>query len=193
MNWINTKIFKNVFSKNFICILMFLFVGTVGLELWNVSNLFPRWIAWEEAAFRDASGQYEIKLNNKKVQVQYGDHLIWNTTKDVKVQIALPADIDRDGQDELVLLCWRKGHYGEVKPIWVKEDETDWVQHIFVYELMQDGVAAKWMSSYIGKDILDMTTETDEKIGSLLKLTDKACEDSIWRWESWGFTRVDMP
>ena len=185
--------FKNVFSKYFVCILIVLFIGIAGLGLWNVANLFPRLIAWEEAAFRDASGQYEIKLKNKKVQVQYGDLLIWNTTKDVKMQKALPADIDCDGQDELVLLCWRKGHYGEVKPIWVKEDETDWVQHIFVYELMQDGVAAKWMSSYIGKDILDMTTEADEKLGSLLKLTDKACEDSIWRWESWGFTRVDMP
>ncbi len=174
-------------------IIIFLSICVIGLGLWNAASFFPHWIVWEEAVFQDTSGKYEMVLKHKKVQVRYAKNVIWSTTKDIKVQKALFADIDCDGQDELVLLCWRKGHYGEVKPIWVKEDETDWVQHIFVYELMQDGVSAKWMSSYIGKDIFDMTAEADETIGNLLKLTDKACEDSIWRWESWGFTRVDMP
>jgi hypothetical protein len=193
MSWIKTKGFKNVFSKYFVCILIVLFIGTAGVGLWNVANLFPHWIVWEKAAFRDTSGQYDIALKHKKVQVRYANNVIWSTNKDIKVQKALSADIDRDGQDELVLLCWRKGHYGDVKPIWVTEDETDWVQHIFLYELTPEEVPAKWMSSYIGKDVFDITAEVDETLGSLLKLTDIAGEDSVWRWESWGFTRVDIP
>lgn len=185
--------FKNVFSKYFVCILIVLFIGTAGLELWHVDEVFPRWIMWKEYAFRDTSGQYEIALKHKKVQVRYANNVIWSTNNDIKVQKVLSSDIDRDGQDELVLLCWRKGHYGDVKPIWVEEDETDWVQHIFLYELTPKDVPAKWMSSYIGKDVFDITAEADETLGSLLKLTDIAGEDSVWRWESWGFTRVDIP
>ena len=192
MNLIKLKIFTKSFIKYFICILIILSVGVVGFRLWNAGTFLPHWIVWESAVFRDASGQYEMVLENKKVQVHHEDQLIWTTTKDVKVQKALCADIDRDGQDELVFLCWRKGHYGDVKPIWEEEDETDWVQHIYVYELMEDGVHAKWMSSYIGKDILDITAHTSEASGSLLHLTDMSGEESIWRWESWGFKRVDI-
>lgn len=193
MNLIKTNIFKKSVIKYFICILFVLAVGAVGLVLWDVGTFLPRWIVWENAAFQDVSGQYEMVLENKKVQVRHADHLIWTTPKDIKVQKALCADIDRDGQDELVLLCWRKGHYGDVKPIWEEENETDWVQHIYVYELMEDEVYAKWMSSYIGKDILDITAHTSEASGSLLHLTDRSGEESVWKWESWGFKRVDMP
>ena len=155
--------------------------------------MLPRWIVWEEGTFPSTSGQYEITLSEKTVWVYYKDKSIWTSEKDVKVQKALFADIDRDGQNELILLCWRKGHYGDVKPIWVKEEAKDWVQHIFVYELMQKGVQAKWMSSYIGKDIVDISVEADEKSGSLLGLTDRSGGESVWRWEDWGFTRVDIP
>lgn len=189
MNLIKTKIFK----KSFICILIILSFGAAGFGLWNAGTFLPHWIVWKSAVFQDASGQYEMILEGKKMRVLYEDNLIWNAPKDVKVQKALSADIDRDGQDELVLLCWRKGRYGDVKPIWEKEDAKDWLQHIFVYELMQDGVHAKWMSSYIGKDILDITAHTSEESGNLLHLTDRSGEESMWRWESWGFKRVDKP
>ena len=103
----------------------------------------------------------------------------------------LSGDIDHDGQDELVLLCWRKGHYGDVKPIWVEEDEQKWVQHIFVYEYVQEDVEAKWMSSYIGRDIADITMQERDTFGTVLCLTETGGERSFWVWESWGFTKIE--
>ena len=191
MSMIKNKNFARDFLKYLIIIVVFLCVVAVGLWLRNISTFLPHWIVWEHGTLPDASGQYEIIFAGKKVRVQYGEDIIWTTEKDVKVQKALSADIDRDGQDELILLCWRKGHYGDVKPIWVEEDEQDWVQHIFVYEFLQEDVQAKWMSSYIGKDILDITARAAETSGRLLCLTDRSGEESVWGWDSWGFVRVD--
>ena len=99
------------------------------------------------------------------MRVSYKDSMIWTTEKDVKVQKALSADIDRD--------------------------EQDWVQHIFVYEFLQEDVQAKWMSSYIGKDILNITARAAETSGDLLCLTDRSGEESVWGWDSWGFTKIE--
>ena len=192
MRVIKYKNFVSAFSKSLIIIVVFLCVGAVGYWLWNSGTFLPQWIVWEYGTLQDASGQYQIILKGKTVRVSYKDSMIWTTEKDVKVQKALSADIDRDGQDELILLCWRKGHYGDVKPIWVEEDEQDWVQHIFVYEFVQENVQAKWMSSYIGKDILDITARATETTGRLLCLTDRSGEESLWAWDSWGFVRVDI-
>ena len=192
MNGINNKYFVKGLLKYLTISVVLLCAGVVGSWLQNVGAFLPQWIVWEHGTFQDGSEQYEIILAGKKVRVQYGEDIIWTTEKDVKVQKALSADIDRDEQDELILLCWRKGHYGDVKPIWVEEDEQDWVQHIFVYEFLQEDVQAKWMSSYIGKDILDITARDLETTGRLLCLKDRSGEESVWTWDSWGFVRVDI-
>ena len=193
MRVIKYRNYVSAFSKCLIIIVVFLGVGAVGYWLWNRGTFLPQWIVWEHGTFQDASGQYQITLTGKTVRVSYKDTMIWTTEKDVKVQKALSADIDRDGQDELILLCWRKGHYGDVKPIWVEEDEDDWVQHIFVYECLEGDVKAKWMSSYIGKDILDVTIKETGNIGCFLCLTDSDGEETLWMWDSWGFTKVNIP
>ena len=191
MNGINNKYFVKGLLKYLTISVVLLCAGVVGSWLQNVGAFLPHWIVWEHGTFQDASGQYQIILKGKTVRVSYKDSMIWTTEKDVKVQKALSADIDRDEQDELILLCWRKGHYGDVKPIWVEEDEQDWVQHIFVYEFLQEDVQAKWMSSYIGKDILNITARAAETSGRLLCLTDRSGEESVWGWDSWGFVRED--
>lgn len=191
MNGINNKYFVKGLLKYLTISVVLLCAGAVGFWLQNVGAFLPQWIVWEHGTFQDASGQYQIILKGKTVRVSYKDSMIWTTEKDVKVQKALSADIDRDEQDELILLCWRKGHYGDVKPIWVEEDEQDWVQHIFVYEFLQEDVQAKWMSSYIGKDILNITARAAETSGDLLCLTDRSGEESVWGWDSWGFVRED--
>ena len=191
MNGINNKYFVKGLLKYLTISVVLLCAGVVGSWMQNVGAFLPQWIVWEHGTFQDASGQYQIILKGKTVRVSYKDSMIWTTEKDVKVQKALSADIDRDEQDELILLCWRKGHYGDVKPIWVEEDEQDWVQHIFVYEFLQEDVQAKWMSSYIGKDILNITARAAETSGRLLCLTDRSGEESVWGWDSWGFVRED--
>ena len=110
--------------------------GAVLYLLWIEGAFLPRWITWEEGSLQDTSGNYEILVENKMISVIYQDSEIWTSPKGVLVQKALSCDIDRDDQDELLLLCWKQGRFGKHKPFWVEKDERKWSQHIFVYEYM---------------------------------------------------------
>ena len=105
------------------------------------------------------------------------------------MQDVLSCDIDNDGMDELLLLCWKKGRYGEHKPFWVEEDEKNWSQHLFVYEYMEEEIRPKWMSSYIGQDVMEMAAREGAPPGIHLLLTSPEGEVSSWFWDSWGFTK----
>lgn len=159
--------------------------------LWSNGVFMPHWIRWESSAFQDASGEYEVVLSHKRVSVTCGDSVIRTSPEGVKVQKALSCDVDNDCQDELVLLCWKRGRYGRLMPVWVEEDEREWSQHIFVYEYTEDEVRPKWMSSYIGQDVADIASNKKEAPYSRLWLTDTDGEMSSWVWDSWGFTKED--
>lgn len=159
--------------------------------LWSNGVFLPHWIRWESSAFQDASDEYEVVLSHKRVSVTCGDSVIWTSPEGVKVQKALSCDVDNDCQDELVLLCWKRGRYGRLMPVWVEEDEREWSQHIFVYEYTEDEVRPKWMSSYIGQDVADIASNQKEAPYSRLWLTDTDREMSSWVWDSWGFTKED--
>ncbi len=79
------------------------------LFLQNGGAFLPRWISWEETAGCNASGEYLFSLSKKSVTVTHANSVIWTSPNNVKVQKALFCDADNDGQDELVLLCWKRG------------------------------------------------------------------------------------
>lgn len=166
-------------------------VGILLYFLWVRGAFLPRWIVWESGTFSARSGQYTISLEQRRVSVHYGNALLWTSTEGVLVQKALSADIDNDGADELVLLCWKRGRYGRYRPFWVEEDERKWSQHIFVYEYASGAVTPKWMSSYIGMDVADMASNGREAPFVRLWLTDQDGEMSSWVWGSWGFSREE--
>lgn len=166
-------------------------LGAICHMPWNRADFLPDWIVWENAAFSDSSGRYEIRLSHKRVQVKYDTTVIWDSPENVKIQKALSCDIDNDHADELVLLCWKVGRYGRHRPFWVEADEDTWSQHLFVYEYSPDAVRPKWMSSYIGQDVADITS--NEKEAPHIRLWFRAPDDgmSSWVWDSWGFTKED--
>lgn len=151
----------------------------------------PRWIQWEECAFEDGSGNYRITLSRKKVTVTCDDIPVWTSPENVKVQVALSADVDNDSEEELVLLCWKMGRYGRNRPFWVKEDKKEWSQHLFVYDYFQGGIRPQWMSSYLGRDLSGIAAHHRADGANRLLFTDLAGETSCWRWDSWGFTLED--
>lgn len=184
----------------------------------SCGNDLPRWIDWKRGTFSDVSGQYEITLKRKTLKVICDTSVIWTAPKDIKVQDAMFCDIDGDGTDELVLLCWKIGRFGASKPFWVEEDEETWSQHIFVYSYDGDQIKPKWISSYIGMDVAEMsatyysgvqTSDTTEQSSGIslqagdtternnrmvrnhLLLTDLDGKMSSWIWDSWGFTKED--
>lgn len=176
---------------------------------WKSGYFLPGWIEWKSGTFAEESGRYEIVLRHRTAQVVYDSSVIWTTPKDIKVQDAMSCDIDGDGADELILLCWKIGRFGSSRPFWVEEDEETWSQHIFVYNYAGDTIKPKWMSSYIGVDVAGMSARdrgaqaagvegaqavnAAEKGGAggrqRLLLTDTEGRMSSWIWDSWGFTR----
>ena len=163
----------------------------------------PDWVMWEESVFADSTGQYEVSLRGKTIQVKSfvdagkdmndvnDTRVIWTSPDAVRVQKALSCDIDNDGADELVLLCWKKGRYGEHKPFWVDQDEASWSQHLFVYEYQAEKISPKWMSSYIGQDVADMISNGKQAPHICLWFRSPDDEMSSWKWDSWGFTKLD--
>ncbi len=159
--------------------------------LWNGGAFLPRWISWTDASQVDSSGKFSFVAKRRAVRVFYEKDEIWQSPVGVKVQKALFCDVDNDGQDELVLLCWKKGRYGKARPLWVEQDERGWSQHLFVYECASDLVKPKWMSSYIGMEVSDIASNEKGVPRNRLLLTDLEGAVSSWAWDSWGFTKED--
>jgi len=185
-------------KKAIIVIMALAAVGAIACFLWKNQALPPRWVEWKSGTFYSHLGEYEIVLSEKTVKVLRRGTVIWTSPEGVKVQEALSCDIDNDCEEELILLCWKRGRYGRHRPFWVEEDEKGWSQHIFVYEYDQGKVRPKWMSSYIGQDVAkmaaggggDMTPGPSGQTNRLW-LTDPEGRISSWLWDSWGFTREE--
>lgn len=152
-------------------------------------NKLPGWITWEERQINDTTKKYEIALSSRAVSVSRSSDkkIIWKSQKGVKVQDILSCDIDGDGNDELILLCWKRGRFGKYRPFWVEQDEKEWSQHIFVYRYAEDQLAPMWMSSYIGQDVIKINAKPDSKQKYYLILTDRNGKNSNWVWNYWGF------
>ena len=115
--------------------------------LWSKGAFLPRWIGWQERNLYDRSGEYKITLNRKAVHVEYEGAQVWTSPEGAKVQDVLSWDIDNDGEDELILLCWKIGRYGAHRPFWIEKDERKWSQHIFVYEYAGEDIHLGRISS----------------------------------------------
>lgn len=187
-----------------ITIMALVCTGAVFYGLWRGGVFLPQWVSWESGTVCDETGAYAAVLEKGKVTVVYDDSVIWNSPEELKVQQILFGDVDHDQEEELLLLCWKIGRFGESKPFWVERDERRWSQHIYVYKCRQGKVKPRWMSSYIGQDVTEMSVQNPyvpsdsagEKGGcrgseSRLLLTDPAGKISSWLWISWGFTKEE--
>lgn len=169
-------------------------VSAVLFVLWGTKLFFakiPLWVRWEKSAFTDKTGNYEIVLRHKKVCVKYDTNVIWRSQKEIKVQKALSCDIDNDGTEELILLCWKIGRFGKHKPFWITNDEDTWSQHLFVYEYEAEQIRPKWMSSYLGQNIADMKFNGKEAPNVRLWMQEPDGTMSSWVWDFWGFEREE--
>lgn len=165
--------------------------GAILYILWHSGFFLPHWIIWDEYSFGTEDGQYGISLAQKEVRVRYDGVLVWSSPSDVKVQAAMSQDIDADGREELLLLCWKHGRYGSHKPFWVEKDERRWSQHLFVYAYGEGEIRPKWMSSYIGQNISRMSVQAAESGKCRLWLTEPDGGETCWSWDSWGFVKEE--
>jgi poly-gamma-glutamate capsule biosynthesis protein CapA/YwtB (metallophosphatase superfamily) len=170
--------------------------------MWQQGRFLPSWINWHEKNIETtvSDTDYNITLNkNKSVTVSIKnqsqeENIIWTTDSQIKVQDILTCDIDGDSENELVLLCWKKGRYGKAKPFWVEDNEKGWSQHLFVYEYNGEEISPKWMSSYLGFDIKEITSELVNSTYSTkerLIFTDTDDILNLFIWNSWGFEKEE--
>lgn len=182
---------NDMLKKTGIITIALVCAGAVLYLLWNSGAFLPGWIRWDAGECWDTSGNYKIELSHRAVSVSFQGRNIWNSPEGVKVQKALSCDIDQDQEDELVLLCWKKGRYGKDRPFWVDSDEKGWSQHLFVYEYGEDEVRPKWMSSYIGLDAADIRADNLVSPAHHLWLLGTDGKMSSFVWDSWGFVKED--
>lgn len=131
--------------------------------LWLEGAFLPKWIQWgtvpEDTSF---------------------------LKKGVKVQDTMHVDIDFDGEDELLVLCWRIGRYGDRKPFWVERDEFKWSQHIYIYEETDGKITPKWMASNIYTDVARWESLDNHFVVNYAP----DGTESVWMWNSFGLERI---
>lgn len=166
-------------------------VCTVLYVLWDDGRLLPGWILWEKNSTLEGADGCGIVLSERAVHVVREGKNIWDSPEGVKVQQILSCDIDRDDEEELILLCWKRGRFGEHRPFWIERDEKGWSQHIFVYQYAGQEVRPVWMSSQIGQDVVSMYCVQNKSGERLLCLREPAGDTGYWRWGSWGFAKQE--
>lgn len=101
----------------------------------------------------------------------------------------LVKDIDRDGADELILLVWKHGSYGDRMPFWEEKNDKELHQHIFIYKYdpkKENKVRPLWMSSQILYEIESISSGKD----SFLDVTDHEGTTRTWIWQDFGLKLV---
>jgi hypothetical protein len=135
--------------------------------------------------------EYTCDLQDKMLDIADTEgNLIWQSESDIKVQDVLALDLNMDGQNELAILCWKKGKYGPDMPFWEEDDTSEWSQHIYLYELREGQIKAIWMASDIGLVAKEWKAL---KVGDIEAILIKDTNDAItmWRWDSWGVKMAD--
>ncbi|MDE6713323.1 MAG: hypothetical protein K2K20_06255, partial [Lachnospiraceae bacterium] len=125
---------KKIGLKCIIIIAVAVFTAAVFLLLWKKGAFLPRWIEWKESVLECGDLDILISLKNRHLDFLYEGETIWSTPSEYLVQDFQWGDIDSDGKQELLLLCWRIGTYGGHRPFWVEVNDARWSQHLFIYD-----------------------------------------------------------
>ncbi len=170
--------------------------------LWKRGTFLPGWVKWNNKAenhvFTDIPGEFEnpdreavvetagIVLKNRHFSVyDESGRLLWESKEGWKVSDYFIDDIDHDGEDEIVILFWRIGSFGDSKPFWIGKDEKTWSQHIGIYDydaFREDRVDPIWVSSKMGIKAKDVWLDEKE----FLHITEPGGKETLWFWNKWG-------
>lgn len=158
--------------------------------LWWYGFFLPSWIHWNQ--YEADFGETQVTLKGRSLTVrdpQQNGKVVWKTKGDWFVQDMVIKDIDRDGEEEMILLVWKHGSYGDHMPFWVKKNDKALKQHIFIYRFepkRDTKIRAIWMSSQIEYKITDISSGEN----SFLNITDRSGNTRVWTWRDFGLKLV---
>ncbi len=142
--------------------------------------------AWENAEVRVQNRQLTVYANGKR---RYTMPLSWN------VQQCSRGDIDGDGHEELLVLVWKRGSFGNHLPFWVEKNDRNLGQHIYIYKWQEErpsGMKPIWMSSTLPKYIDHFTVGSQGSV--YLYGSEAEREPEQYRWKQFGLkTTSGMP
>lgn len=161
------------------------FLGILTMRLIKPYIFLPGYSKPVSKEICDNDRKIVIRQKGRRVRVYSHAKLIWELSSGVRAQDFLYADVDHDGTNELLILCWRRGRYGRHRPTWVKHDELKWSQHIFIYEIKDDVVRPEWMASDIG-----MSAAAWGFSEGILSIEDTEGIVTKWIWRSWGLEKL---
>lgn len=178
---------RKLLASRILVLIFLIIIGTVGIFFGRYHGLFlPGWIEWETDHIT-LKNNNEIYLENKRIAYQRGNDLLWESPKEWKVSKVLVADIDEDGSDEVMMLLWNRGDYGDYHPIWIKPDKYSYYQHLYVFNITDNQLERQWMSSRL----LPQIKKLDLGENNTLIAVDPYDNQTIWKWMSWGFTAIN--
>ncbi len=162
------------------------------IMLWQAGAFLPSWIEWKEGSGSYLLGKEEPKLTlkNKIMHVMLNNDELWNSKNGCLVSDFLTGDVDHDGDNELILLFWRRGSFGEHLPFWIKRNDRSWSQHIGVYDWKEEysyRLDPAWVSSRLGMEISKLSMDDE----GVVTVVDTEGEESRWYWRSWGLSKLE--
>ena len=148
----------------------------------------PPWVSWQTRQISCGDeGPELLELSSRRARAWSRGQAVWSSGEDILVQDLLWCDIDHDGAGELLLLCWKQGRYGACRPFWVEEDETDWSQHIYIYDWRSSAMYPIWMASELGRLVKTWRFDDEDR----LVLTELTGRQTTWDWREWGLSCID--
>ena len=153
-------------------------------------DYIPGGFTWQDKRIVLDEGK-ELSLAGKKLTLSGADgKIFWESEDGHKVQDVFATDLDGDGDKELIALLWKRGRYGPARPYWITSDEKKYSQHIFIYDINEDGsVTQKWCASDIGPVVVRM--KVMEKNNAILLTEDVDDNARLWLWQSFGLKNMD--
>ncbi|MBQ7563749.1 MAG: CapA family protein [Lachnospiraceae bacterium] len=124
-------------------------------------------------------------MKNKITYASINNKVVWESDSRYYVSDFLTGDVDHDGENELLLLFWKRGSFDKQLPFWISENDKAWSQHIAVYKWKEDysyRLDPIWVTSKLGIDTAAFSIDED----GVVTLTDKDGEKTDWYWRSWG-------
>ncbi len=137
------------------------------------------------------SGGEKLVLKDKSAIVLSSDgEEMFRTESDWMVQDVIAGDMDNDGRQDILFLLWKKGRFGHYRPFWIDEDEDTLSQHLFIYNIKEDGkMHQKWCASDVGAVIYRMKFMEDKPHYLLTEGKDGVCK--VWTFRGFGMEEVD--
>lgn len=174
---------KSVIKYIMILLLAAILCVAAIFALWWYGAFLPKWVEWKT----HTTSYYglDLELKDRKLVLTDDRNELWSSKKDWFVQDLLISDINNDGEEELVLLVWKHGSFGKHRPVWVKRNDINLQQHVFIYKYdksREEKLRAIWMSSATIYEI----DSIERCFYNKLLVNDRAGNSKVWYWQDFG-------